>query len=146
MKRTFFLIVLVFLLTAGVAFAGYHYMNGGNSSGQKPTDISEASYDEAGVTFPIDNVKQSGKQITFTITENARELDEKADTVKISAMRKIDSDMPDTCPKVKSTSIDKDVGDYDMMSGKADVTATFATEEMARTAAEADCLLIEDTE
>lgn len=132
-----------------LGFAAVAPLIGAKTSGldttAKPTDVSTGSFKTAGVIFPIDGVSRSGDTVSFTITENARELDKKADTVEISAMQKTGTS-PSDCPLIKSTSIDKTVNNYNPISGSANISAKFASVEMATAAADADCLLIRDTE
>lgn len=112
----------------------------------KPTAIEEGAYSDASAEIPITNVSRSGNKVTFTIPQDARQKDEEADKVDITVLFKENADKDGKCPLVKSTSIDKSTEDYDPMSGKATIIATFASEEMAKTAEESDCLLIRDTE
>lgn len=109
-------------------------------------EVTRGALDLAGITFPIDKVKQDGRYVDMVITENARGLREASTAYEISAMKKVTARNPETCPMVNSTAIDKNVKNYNPFTGRASMKITFVTVAMAKEVAKADCLLIYDTE
>lgn len=116
--------------------------NAEKSSSSEP--LPDQALSKAGYTFPVNNIRLSGNQVSFTIAENAREYDKKADAVVLSGMYAGDKGHSDTCPVVDSHFVDKEVEHYSPTSGKADVIATFDDASVARAAVEKGCLLIQD--
>lgn len=142
---------IIILILAVIATSFWTYNNNkskSNTTSQKSADtsVTESDFSMAKVIFPITGVSRNGNVITLTITENARGLEDQSQSVDISAMKKISAASPTKCPLVNSTSINKEIKDYNMISGEAVISATFATEDMAKAAADANCLLIRNTE
>jgi hypothetical protein len=101
--------------------------------------ISKAEY-----KFGIRDIKQYRNTVTFVIPGEARKHQQKGDAVELSGIYATDGKHTDTCPVVDSHDVRKDVQQYEPFSGKARIVATFDDGDMAKRAAEAGCLLIED--
>lgn len=139
-RETLFAIMALWLVMAAIS-----YFATANAA-QKDTEVTQAAFSKGQIVFPIDNVKQDGKDINMTITKNARSLQKKSTAYEYSVMKKVSVDAPQKCPMVNSTAIDKNVKNYNPFTGAADLKVTFITKEMADKVAKADCLLIRDTE
>jgi len=141
-KEIIFSILIFWFVLLAISF---FTSNNANAENLKDTDISEGSFSMAKVIFPITDVSQSGNNVSLTIEKNARELESKSQTVDYSVMQKSGTSAT-KCPLVNSTAIDKQIKGYNPLTGKASLDVTFRTEEQAKKAAAADCLLIKDTE
>ncbi len=142
-KEIIFSVALFWLVLLAIAF----FTSQAARSAQEISDIqiSEGEFKMAKVIFPIENVSQNGNNISLTITKNARALKSKSKNVDYSAMQIVGTSAIN-CPLVNSTAIDKNVKGYNPLTGRADLSVTFKTEEQAQMAAAANCLLIKDTE
>ena len=128
---------------------GFFVQNSANAEPAMPKndkDIVQGDIKMAGITFPIDEVKQNGRIVDMVITKNARSLKSQSTAYEFSVMKKISASDPKKCPLINSTAIDKDVKNYNPFSGRANLEITFITEDMAKKVSKADCLLLRDTE
>lgn len=142
-KEIIFSVAIFWLVLLAIAFFTSQVAN--SAQDMSDTQISEGEFKIAKVIFPITDVTQNGKNVSLTITKNARALESKSQNVDYSAMQIVGTSATN-CPLVNSTAIDKQVKGYNPLTGKADLSVTFKTEEQAQKAAEANCLLIKDTE
>lgn len=142
-KEIIFSILVFWLVLLAISF--FTSTNLKASETLNDTQISEGSFKIAKVIFPISQVSQNGKNVSLTINENARDLQNQSQNVDYSAMQKTGTNAS-KCPLVNSTAIDKEIKSYNPITGKAKLNVVFKTEEQAKKAADADCLLIKDTE
>ena len=142
LNKSALFILLIILAIAGVGYARYAPSEGSKSGAG--TDEAAAPIEKAEFSFAIQDISRSGNVVSFTIPENARQLEKKADAVVLSGLYANDQKKSEECPVVQSTAVDTSPEDYDLMSGRARVNATFDKEEDARAAEEAGCLLIND--
>lgn len=105
--------------------------------------VETKPFDHAEYAFAVQNITRDGKIVRFTIPENAREIDKQADAVRLSGLY-TNAKPSKPCPVVSSYDVSKDVKDYNLFSGKADITATFDDEAVAKAATDSGCLLIDD--
>ena len=146
----------VFILAASVCVialaGGCEYSQnsqGQNSQGQNQNEQGENnqadahSIEGASVTKAVTNISKNGNAISFTIPSDAREFDDAAQGTT-SAIYDSARGKPSDCPVVPSTKVSKDVGDYDALSGKAEVTANFDDAGTANDVYRAGCLIIDD--
>jgi hypothetical protein len=146
-------ILVCFGAVGTIPFIKPHYAQA--KSVQRISDFSKAQEGDdvvksgdlarAKVIFPITNVSRSSNIVHLTITKNARTLQSDSQKAALSAMKKTGTS-GSRCPLINSTAINKEVRSYNPFSGQARLDAAFITEEMARKAAGADCLLIRNTE
>jgi len=138
---------LLFAVTM-IAFAAVAPLHASETIDYPENDkqVTQGALALAGITFPIDKVKRDGQYVDMVITKNARSLREASTAYEISAMKKVTADDPQTCPLINSTAIDKNIKNYNPLTGRARMKITFITAEMAEQVAKADCLLIYDTE
>jgi hypothetical protein len=106
--------------------------------------VPEQPLSKAEYKFGIREIKQYRNTVTFVIPEGARKHQQKGDAVNLSGIYAVDKTPAETCPVVDSREVRKDVQQYDPFKGKARVLATFDDAAIAKSAAEAGCLLIED--
>jgi len=139
MKHNIFMI----LAGVGVLFAFSACDRSQQQSDEKSESESAHSIEGADVTKAVTNISKSGKTISFTIPSDGRAFDDAAQGTT-SAIYDSAKGKPDDCPKVSSTEVSKEVGDYDAISGKAEITATFDDQEMADKVYTAGCLIIDD--
>ncbi len=142
-KEIIFSIAIFWLVLIAIAFFTSKIAHA--AQGLSDTQISEGEFKIAKVIFPIQNVNQNGKNVSLTITKNARSLESKSKNVDYSAMQIVGTSA-NNCPLINSTAVDKQVKGYNPLTGKAELSVTFKTEEQAQKAAAANCLIIKDTE
>src|SRR5688572_5728738 len=104
--------------------------------------LPEQPLSKAEYKFGIRDIKQYRNTVTFVIPEGARKHQQKGDEVVLSGIYAIDAAPAQACPVVDSRAVRKDVQQYQPISGKARIVATFDDMEIAKRAAEANCLLI----
>lgn len=143
-KSAIFAGSLMAVLAAG---AIAYFADGSLGKDPKSTGASAtsetAALEKASFKFAIMDIERNGNLISFTIPEDARTLEKKADAVVLSGLYVSGAHSQD-CPVVQSDAVDKSVENYSPMSGKARVTANFDDENMAKAALEKGCLLIND--
>ena len=139
--------ILIGLLVFGMAAGAYGFFWAENpslqKSGSKPRTDDSAPIDKAAFAFEITDIRRDGNIVSFTIPENARALEKKADAVVLSGLY-TGGRNKDDCPVVQSDAVSKSVEKYSPMSGKARVSANFEDEDMAKAAEASGCLLIND--
>ena len=141
--------ILVGLAVFGITASAYGFFWTESPSAEKPSSKSQASksasapIDKAAFSFEITDIKRDGNIVSFTIPENARALEKKADAVVLSGLY-TGGKNKDDCPVVQSTDVSKSVENYSPISGKARVSADFDGEAMAKAAEKSGCLLIND--
>ncbi len=104
----------------------------------------EASLDQAQAIVEVVDLAMDGNIISFTIPEDARAQDEEASAVTVSGIYATDKGNTEDCPVLSSTEVSKDVQDYEPMSGKAHIKATFDDEAAAQEVFDKGCLVIND--
>lgn len=140
-KSTLFIGLFLVALTAALVA---YISTGLHSNPAGAGEIHEiASLDRASFKFAITDIEREGNVVSFTIPEDARALEKKADAVVLSGLYVAGESSAD-CPVVQSTAVDKSVDKYNPISGKARVTANFDDENLAKAALEKGCLLIND--
>lgn len=122
------------------------------ASKSAPTKTASAEASKSGVrslkeaqySFAVEDLKQSGKNVSFTIPSDARAHDKKGDAVRLSGMYTGAKNTSRMCPLVDSRDVSKDVKNYNAMSGRAEVIATFKDPKIASSAVKSGCILIDD--
>lgn len=107
-------------------------------------DENTSAVEGAEISKAVTNISHDGNVIRFTIPDDARSFDEAAQGAT-SAIYDASRPVPAECPVVPSRGVSKDIGDYDAISGKAEIIATFDKEDVADEVYEAGCLIVDDT-
>lgn len=106
---------------------------------------ASAPLSHAGFAFGIADIARKGHIVTFTIPENARTLERRANAYVVSGLYALDREIDKRhCPVVQSHAVDDTVEHYSPGSGRARVKAVFEDEKTAKAAEEKGCLLIND--
>lgn len=139
----YYAIAGVLIAVAGIATVFTQTYADYTTGPQQAEQADNRTDTKAEFSFAVTELSRNGPDVTFTIPENARELDKKADSVVVSGLYQGDK-MKSDCPLVQSTDVSKSIEDYNPMTGKARIKAHFDDEALAKEAIEKGCLLIND--